>query len=103
MELTTVQYTIEFTDSAVDDIRPFKKNEQNLILNAIGKQLEFEPLEATRNRKPLLPNELSTWELRVDRFRVFYDVNEESKVILIKAIGWKDHNTLYIRGREFLL
>ena len=43
------------------------------------------------------------WELRVDRFRVFYDVNEESKVILIKAIGWKDHNTLYIRGREFLL
>ncbi len=98
-----MSYNIEFTDSAVDDIRPFKKNEQILIIDGISKQLQSEPLKAARNRKPLRPNDLSTWELRVDRFRIFYDVSEETKIVLIKAIGWKDHNALYIRGKEFLL
>jgi hypothetical protein len=44
--------------------------------------------------------------MRIDHFRVFYDVEDledERRVILIKAVGWKDHNTLYLRGREFKL
>ena len=62
-----------------------------------------EPLVETRHRKPLRPNDLSAWELRVGNFRVFYDVNEEKKVVLIKAVGYKKHNMLYIRGRRFEL
>jgi mRNA-degrading endonuclease RelE of RelBE toxin-antitoxin system len=50
-------------------------------------------------------NELSDWELRVQTFRVFYDVvtEEERQVVKIKAVGHKEHNTLFIGGKEVQL
>ena len=50
-------------------------------------------------------NELSDWELRVQKFRVFYDVviEEDRRAVKIKAVGHKEHNTLYIGGREVRL
>jgi len=51
----------------------------------------------------LRPNDLSAWELRVDRCRVFYDVSAEEATVTVKAVGWKEHNRLFIRGREFQL
>jgi mRNA-degrading endonuclease RelE of RelBE toxin-antitoxin system len=96
-------YSIALTPSARDDLRFLKKNEQQTVLDAIESRLPAEPLVETRNRKPLRPNNLSQWELRIDRFRVFYDVDPENSVVTIKAVGWKEHNTLYIRGREFTL
>ncbi|CAN5810124.1 hypothetical protein BH23PLA1_BH23PLA1_01500 [soil metagenome] len=96
-------FTITMTDDALDDLKYLKKHEQILILDTLARQLEHEPTLETRNRKPLRPNELSRWELRIDRFRVFYDVEDDDKSVLIKAIGWKNHHTLYIRGREFEL
>lgn len=96
-------FAITLTDDALDDLKHLKKNEQVLILDTLTRQLEHEPTVETRNRKPLRTNELSRWELRIDRFRVFYDVEDDDKSVLIKAIGWKVHQTLYIRGREFKL
>lgn len=96
-------FTVRLTDSALDDLRFLKKNEQVTILNAVNLQLANEPLVETRNRKPLRPNELSQWELRVGSYRVFYDVDAEGDAVLIKAVGWKDHNTLWIRGKEYVL
>ena len=96
-------FELEFTASALDDLAYFKKAEQNLILDNIEASLRHEPLVETRHRKPLRPNDLSAWELRVGNFRVFYDVDETAKVVLIKAIGYKKRNVLYIRGRRFTL
>lgn len=99
-------FALNFTDSALEDLRHFKKGEQVTILEAIARQLVPEPLSPTRNRKQLRPNDLARWEMRIDNFRVFYDVEDledESRVILIKAVGLKVHNTLYLRGREFKL
>jgi mRNA-degrading endonuclease RelE of RelBE toxin-antitoxin system len=47
-------------------------------------------------------NELANWELRVQKFRVFYDVtdNENQQVVKIKAVGHKQHNTLFVEGEE---
>lgn len=67
------------------------------------RQLIHEPTKETRNRKPLRPNDLSQWELRVGDFRVFYDVDVEKEETLIKAVGEKGHNKLYIRGKEYEL
>jgi hypothetical protein len=60
-------------------------------------------LTETRNRKPLRPNDLSSWELRVDVNRVFYDVDKDAAKVIIKAVGWKEHNKLFIRGKEYQL
>jgi len=80
-----------------------KKRDQNTLLNAIEQQLTTEPLTQTRNRKPLRANDLSAWEVRVGSQRVFYDVDETNKKVAIKAVGWKEHNKLFIRGKEYTL
>ena len=96
-------FDLEITESARDDLRFLKPFEQRHILDAIAQQLPNEPLTVTRHRKPLRPNDLSTWELRVGKYRIFYDVEEESATVRIKAVGWKEHNRLFLRGKEYLL
>jgi len=67
-------FAIEFTRTAANHVRSYSKFEQQIILAAIGEQLTHEPTAETRNRKRLGESELSDWELRVQKFRVFYDV-----------------------------
>ena len=69
---------------------------------AFEEQLRHEPMTETRQRKRLGENPMSDWELRVQKYRVFYDVliEEDLQVVKIKAVGHKDHNTLYIGGKE---
>ena len=96
-------YTIEYTASAQGDIAYFRKYEQVLIVDAIDDQLIYEPGLETPNRKLLDPNSLAAWELRIGRYRVFYDLDAQTQLVLVKAVGWKEHNTLYIRGKEYVL
>ncbi len=96
-------FNLEFTQSALDDLDYLKKFEQNIILDAIEAYLSTEPLTRTRKRKPLRPNSLSSWALRIGKYRVFYDVDTGDNNVKIKAIGWKLHNRLIIRGKEFTL
>jgi mRNA-degrading endonuclease RelE of RelBE toxin-antitoxin system len=65
--------------------------------------LTREPLRETRNRKPLRENPLSHWELRVGRYRVFYDVSELEQHVKVIAVGHKVRSKLFIGGKEFEL
>jgi addiction module RelE/StbE family toxin len=96
-------FEVVFTESAVADVQYLKKSDQNIVLDAIEQQLTKEPLVQTRNRKPLRPNDLSSWEARVGSHRVFYDVDETNQKVTIRAVGWKEHNKLFIRGKEYQL
>jgi mRNA-degrading endonuclease RelE of RelBE toxin-antitoxin system len=98
-------FQIEFTQAAADHVRGFRKYDQTIILGAIEEQLRHEPTVETRNRKPLSPNQLSNWELRVDQFRVFYDVSVvgDAEIVKVKAVGRKEHNKLAIGGEEVQL
>jgi mRNA-degrading endonuclease RelE of RelBE toxin-antitoxin system len=96
-------FHLEITESARDDLRFLQPFAQRRILDAIAQQLPNEPLTATRHRKPLRLNNLSAWEFRVGTYRIFYDVEEERATVRVKAIGWKEHNRLFIRGKEYLL
>jgi len=98
-----MRFVLTFTESALDDLRFFRKYEQALVLDQTYLQLEDQPTVETRNRKPLEPNELADWELRIGRYRVFYDVDPTDQTVTIKAIGHKEHNKLFIRGKEFKL
>lgn len=96
-------YEIEFTSEAVEDLRSFKKRDRQLITDEVERQLKREPTQETRNRKRLRPNRLAEWELRVDKFRVFYDVEAAAQVVKISAVGYKEGNRLFIGGEEFEL
>ncbi len=96
-------FNIEITESAKKDLRFLNKFEQKIILTAIAEKLTLEPATPVKNRKQLRPNELSKWELRIEEYRVFYDIDPDAKIVKIKAAGWKEHNKLLIRGKEFKL
>ena len=96
-------FEIELTESAADDLGFLRKPDSRYILSEIERYLSYEPLVPTLRRKPLRPSLLATWELRLGDFRVFYDVVNDANIVVIRAVGWKEHNRLLIRGKEFLL
>lgn len=96
-------FKVELTPEAIEDLRSFKKNESRRVIDAVEKQLKHEPTMKTRNRKKLRPNKLAEWELRIDRFRVFYDVDDEMEIVKIVAVGFKCGNALFIHGEEYEL
>ena len=46
------------------------------------------------------PNPVAEWELRIDRFRALYNVEEEVKIVSIEAVGVKIGSDLVIRGEK---
>ena len=93
-------YEIEFTDEAEEDLHWFRKNEQQEILDGINSQLSYEPSIETRNRFRLRPNQTTEWELRLGKYRVFYDVESVVRIISVEAVGLKIGNRLFFRGKE---
>jgi mRNA-degrading endonuclease RelE of RelBE toxin-antitoxin system len=96
-------YDIVYTLEAIADLKPFRKYEQQLIVDQIDEQLSHEPAHETRNRKRLRPNGVAEFELRITRFRVFYDVDENKNLVMIEAVGHKEGSRLLIRGKEYQL
>jgi mRNA-degrading endonuclease RelE of RelBE toxin-antitoxin system len=70
-----VAYRIRFAESAEEHFAQLTARQQAIVLDAAKVQLRYEPLRETRNRKPLRPNPLAPWELRVGSLRVFYEVD----------------------------
>lgn len=96
-------FKIEFTSEAFDDLHFFRKHEKRKIVKEIEMQLSHQPTDITRNRKRLRPNDTAEWELRIGKYRVFYDVLEEHQVVKIEAIGFKKGSKLFIQGKEYQL
>ena len=96
-------YTIEFTEDATRHLDLLTTRERAILLDAIEEQLAHQPTEPARNRKLLRENPLADWELRVGKYRVFYTVEEDKVLVLIIAIGVKEHNMLLIEGKEYKL
>ena len=97
------KYILEYIDSALEDLEIFKRYEQVIILDTIDEQLLYEPDVEVNNRKPMEPNKLATWELRIGVYRVFYDVDQQNSIVKINAVGYKEHNILFLRGKEYML
>src|SRR3989442_14475082 len=96
-------FAIKFTPEAIEDLRSYTKRDRKRIIDETDACLKGEPSRETRNNKRLRPNRLAEWELRVDRFRVFYDIDEANGLVKIEAIGHKRGNCLYVRDEEFQL
>jgi mRNA-degrading endonuclease RelE of RelBE toxin-antitoxin system len=94
-----VDYRIQLTESARADINYFETREQRIIVAGILAHLRTDAEIETRKKKRLRPNPLAPWELRLEEFRVFYSI-EESSNLKVLAVGYKEHNELFIRGRR---
>ena len=100
------KFTLLFAAEAIEHLDFIEPKHHTLLQRTISEQLTYTPAEETRNRKPLeqpAPFD-ATWELRCgpeNRFRVFYDVDLESQIVEVLAIGTKDRNRLMIGGVEY--
>ncbi|MEW5957096.1 MAG: hypothetical protein AB1801_05185 [Chloroflexota bacterium] len=97
-------FEIEFMPDAWEHLQNFSARDRTTLLAEIDIQLRYEPHVETRNRKPLRENTLADWELRVEKFRVFYDIEDNHvRIVFIIAIGVKEGNHLFIGGKRFEL
>ncbi len=96
-------YQIEFSEEAERHLLALPARNRATLLDAIESQLSHEPTTPTRNRKLLRPNPVATWQLRVDDFRIFYNVDQDRILVIVIAIGFKEHNRLTIDGKVIKL
>ena len=96
-----MRYEFEFAEAVKAHLAALTARERVTVLNAIERQLTNEPVKESRNRKPLRPNPIAPWELRVGELRVFYEVAE--RVVHILAVGTKKRNLVRIGEQEFQL
>jgi mRNA-degrading endonuclease RelE of RelBE toxin-antitoxin system len=92
-------FEIEFSEDSERHLTALLSRDRKTLLDAIETQLSHEPTQPTRHRKLLRPNPLAAWELRVGDFRVFYNVEEQRILVIVVAVGRKEHNELTIDGK----
>jgi mRNA-degrading endonuclease RelE of RelBE toxin-antitoxin system len=105
-----MSYVIDFSPAAEDHLRALTARQRATVFDTIDEHLKEQPGLETRNRKPMRPNPLAPWELRIGELRVYYDIEEGHVVedkpeprVLILAVGIKDRNRLMIGGEEVKL
>jgi mRNA-degrading endonuclease RelE of RelBE toxin-antitoxin system len=96
-------FGIEMTEEARTDLSSYIAFERKLIVSEIRRQLENRPNVETRNCKPLRENPIASWELRVGKHRIFYEVDETTRTVSVVSVGHKEHNVLWVRGKEVQL
>jgi len=100
-----MQFEIVFSPEALDHLSAFTARQRRIVLDAIEIQLQHEPTTITRQRKPLRPNPLASWELRAEQFRVYYqvEVTDETSIVYNVAVGEKVRNQVIIGGTQVQL
>ena len=97
-------YHIEYSPATDDHLRALTARQRAVVFDAVNEQLAHQPGIETRNRKPMRPNPMAPWELRIDELRVYYEIADEpDNVATIVAVGVKDRNRVLIGGREIEL
>jgi mRNA-degrading endonuclease RelE of RelBE toxin-antitoxin system len=90
--------------NAFDHLQRLPKAKQTIVIDEVDQHLQHQPMLASRKRRVLRPNPLAPWELRLGEVRVFYEVLETpSPMVMIKAIGLKENNDLYVGGERIEL
>jgi mRNA-degrading endonuclease RelE of RelBE toxin-antitoxin system len=96
-------FEIQLSEDAERQLKQFSARDRRILIAAIEEQLTHQPTIPTRNRKLLRASPLATWELRVQEFRVLYNVDEAIVTVLVVAIAVKQGNKFIIDGEEYPL
>jgi len=97
-----LDYKIKYSPDAVEHLKELTARQQKIVLDNVEEQLSHQPMLETRNRKPMRPNPIAPWELRIGDLRVYYDFySSPEKVVNIRAVGIKERNKIII-GKEVI-
>ena len=94
-------YQIEYSPASEEHLRVLTARQRSTDFDAVDRQLAHQPLVETRNRKPIRPNPIAPWELRIGNLRVYYDVVDQPEAhVLVVAVGKKIRNRVIIGDEE---
>ena len=95
--------TVRLSADALRQFRKLPAGARKLLKTALAERLERQdPTRADRNRFPLRrPSPYAAYELRVERWRVFYRV--VGKEVQVTLIGHKEGNRLIVEGEKIEL
>ena len=88
-------FIISYAESVAEDLAAIRAFERKQLLDQIDRQLSHEPTRKAKNRKilrgltPPWEHVKPVWELRVNEYRVFYDVDETAGQVIVRAIRHK--------------
>lgn len=83
-------YIIDVQTDAHNELAALRKVDEVKIREAIARHLTYEPtLESKSRIKHLRDGTIPPYRLRVDNFRVFYDVDVEEQLVIVYGVSHK--------------
>jgi mRNA-degrading endonuclease RelE of RelBE toxin-antitoxin system len=80
-------YEIRYASVAAADVRSLRAFDQRKVLEGIEQHLTFQPRFVSRSRIKIMVQPFwSRYRLRLDDFRVYYDVDEESRRVHVLRV-----------------
>jgi mRNA-degrading endonuclease RelE of RelBE toxin-antitoxin system len=92
-------FKVRLARGALGDLRRLRAHDRARILDEIERCLVEQPQQPSRNRKELTAlvppweHVPPVWELRVDDYRVFYDVDAGARAVVVRAVRRKGRST----------
>lgn len=90
-------FEIEFGHSAQGDLAFFDRKLRREIFESISVHLRYQPNKESHKIKRMRANPRAEWELRLGDYRVL----DAESLILVRVVGEKRGNKLFVRGEEF--
>jgi mRNA-degrading endonuclease RelE of RelBE toxin-antitoxin system len=94
-------YRISITEVAAQQLRAVAARDRRIVESAISARLTEQPATPTRPIRKLRSNPFAEFELRVQHFRVLYNVDNAVEDVVVLLIGIKAGNRLIVGGEEF--
>ena len=92
-----MRFRIEYAPATVAHLKVLTASQQSIVLDGVARHLTVNPTVETRNRKPMRPNPLAPWELRLGNLRVYFDiVSEPEPGVVVLAVGVKERTAVRI-------
>jgi mRNA-degrading endonuclease RelE of RelBE toxin-antitoxin system len=92
-----MRFRIEYAPATIAHLTALTARQQSIVLDRVSRYLSVDPMVETRYRKPMRPNPLAPWELRLGSLRVYFDVViEPEPVVVVLAVGVKERSAVRI-------
>ncbi|HEV3138138.1 MAG TPA: type II toxin-antitoxin system RelE/ParE family toxin [Pirellulales bacterium] len=80
-------FQIQYAEAAANDIRALRAFDQRKVLDGIEEHLTHQPQQTSRSRIKAMGQPFwSQYRLRIDDFRIYYDIDEENHVVNVLRV-----------------
>jgi mRNA interferase RelE/StbE len=80
-------YEIQYAQEAAADLKALRAYDARIVMDGIETHLRFEPRKESKSRiKAMVQPFWSQYRLRVEDFRMYYDVSDEPRTVYVLRV-----------------